>query len=89
MQRPGKDRLNAPLFDLASGVQDDHPVRDLRHDPQVMGNKEYPRAHILFQPVEQDQHLLLDGHIQGGGGLVGDEQTGLGSHHHGDHHPLP
>ena len=44
---------------------------------------------FLFQPVEQDQHLLLDGHIQGGGGLVGDEQTGLGSHHHGDHHPLP
>ena len=40
--------------------------------------------------VEQHlEHLRLHGHVEGSGGLVGDEQVGLARDGHGDHGPLP
>ena len=34
------------------------------------------------------EHLGLDGHVQRGGRLVGDQQLGVERHGHGDHRPL-
>ncbi|MPM17173.1 hypothetical protein SDC9_63561 [bioreactor metagenome] len=47
-------------------------------------------AHVgfLLQGLHKLQNLRLDGHVQGGGGLVGDEQLGLAGQGDGDHHPL-
>ena len=53
-----------------------------------MGDEQDTGFHILLEPVQEQQHLLLDGHIQGGGGLIGNEQPGLERHHHGDHDAL-
>ena len=53
-----------------------------------MGDKEHAGGDVLLELVEQDQHLLLDGHIQGGGGLVGDQEGRLHRHDHGDHDTL-
>ena len=44
--------------------------------------------HLAFQVVDQLEDLGLDGHVEGRGRLVGDEQLGPGRRGHGDHHAL-
>ncbi len=41
-----------------------------------------------LQLLQQLQDLRLDGDVERGGGLVGDQQVGLVGERHGDHHPL-
>ena len=43
---------------------------------------------LLAQVVDEVEDLGLDGDVEGGGGLVGDEQLGLAGQRHGDHDPL-
>ena len=38
--------------------------------------------------AHQLQNLRLDGHVQGGGGLVRDQHRRLAGQRHRDHHPL-
>ncbi|MEZ5865038.1 MAG: hypothetical protein R3D25_13590 [Geminicoccaceae bacterium] len=55
-----------------------------------MGDEDH--RHLLFglQPDEELEDLRLDGHVEGGGRLVGDEQLHrTADERHGDHHPLP
>jgi hypothetical protein len=47
-----------------------------------------PVALLALQILEQVEDLLLDGDVQRGGGLVGNQEVGLGRQRHGDHHPL-
>ena len=42
----------------------------------------------LLQVAQQGQDLRLDGHVQRGGRLVGDQQVGVVGERHGDHHAL-
>ena len=37
---------------------------------------------------EQLEDLGLDGHVERGGRLVGDQDVGVAGERHGDHHPL-
>ena len=53
-----------------------------------MGDEDDGGADLLLELVHQVEHLGLDGDVQRGGGLVADEQLGLGDHGHGDHHAL-
>ena len=43
---------------------------------------------LLLEVAHQVQDLGLDGHVQRGRGLVGDEQLRLAGERHGDHHAL-
>ena len=43
----------------------------------------------LLQRFQQLEDLRLDGDVERGGGLVGDQQIGLVGERHGDHHALP
>ncbi len=60
----------------------------LRHDPQVVGDENEPHLLLLTESMDEVQNLRLNGHIQGGGRLVGDEQAGTARQCHGNHHPL-
>ncbi len=40
--------------------------------------------HLGHQVLDQVEHLLLDGHVQGRGGLVGDQQVGPAGQRHRD-----
>ena len=42
----------------------------------------------VLDPLHHLEHLGLDGDVEGGGGLVGDEHVGLVGDRHGDHRPL-
>ncbi len=53
-----------------------------------MGDKQHRGAQFPLQLLDHHQHLGLDGDIQGGGGLVGDEQLGVAGQGDGDDHPL-
>ena len=49
-----------------------------------MGDEQDGGVDPVFQVAQQVQHLGLDGHVQGGGGLIGDDQPGVAGQGHGD-----
>jgi hypothetical protein len=53
-----------------------------------MGDEDDGRAGLFLQLKNELEHLRLDGDIQGGGRLVGDEQLRAASQRHGDHYAL-
>jgi hypothetical protein len=75
------------LHQLA-GVHQPHLLGHPRHHPQIVGDEEHSHPPLGLEPGQQVQHLGLDGHVQGSGGLVRHQQPGLARQGHGDHHPL-
>ena len=53
-----------------------------------MGDEDDRRVEVVLQPVDQLQDLGLDGDVERGRRLVGDEELGLAGQRHRDHHPL-
>jgi len=53
-----------------------------------MGDEEKAELHLAPQTIQQLQNLLLHGGVEGGGGLVGDQQVRIGGKHHVDHGAL-
>ena len=47
---------------------------DVTHHGQVVGDKKVSQAEFLLQVFQQVDHLRLDGNIQGGDGLIADDQ---------------
>ena len=77
----------AALHDLAA-VHNDDTVRHLRDHRQVVGNENEGGVLLLHQLVHELEDLGLDGHVQGSGGLVGDDEFGVGRQGDGDDDPL-
>ena len=75
------------LHDLP-GVHHRQPVGGLGHHPQVVGDEQDGHPGLALEALEQAQDLGLDGHVQGRGGLVGDEELRVPGQGHGDHDPL-
>ncbi len=73
----------------AAGVHDRNPVDDLRDYGEIVRNEQHGQPELRTQIGEQLQDLRLNGDIQGGGGLVGDQQLRPVHDGHGDHHALP
>ena len=53
-----------------------------------MGDEQHRHLVALLQVVDQVEDLFLDGDVEGGRGLVGDQELGLAGDGHRDHHPL-
>lgn len=83
-----EDVVHRALLHNLARVHNGHLVADLRHHAQVVGDEDDTHLGLLLQVLHQLQDLGLDGHVQGGGGLVGDKQLGMADEAHGDHHPL-
>ncbi len=74
----------------------DHPARVHHLDPvrmpgdhaHVVRDQQHRHAEAVLEVVQQGEDLRLDGDVQGGRGLVGDQQLGLTTQRHRDHHPL-
>jgi hypothetical protein len=75
-------------FDDSSGIHDGDAVADAAHHGEVVGDEEHGQREALAQLGEQGENLRLHGNIEGGGGLVGDEQRGTVDDGHGDHDAL-
>src|SRR5699024_10631117 len=72
--RIGEDLLGGALLHHTAGIHDHHVVGHLGDDAQVVGDEHDGGVDLVLQMPQQVQHLGLDGHIQGGGGLVGDDE---------------
>ncbi len=72
-----------------AGVHDQHPVGHPGHHPEVVGDQHDRRRGALLHAPQGVQDLRLDGHVQGGGRLVGDDHVRVVGHRHGDDGPLP
>ena len=62
---------------LHQPVHDGHPVADVLHHRQVMGDEEIGEAEFLPQRLEQVDDLGLDGDVQGGNRFVRQDEPGL------------
>ena len=83
-EQPGRRRL---LDDLP-GVHDGHLVRPPGHDAEVVGDQDHRHVALALLAGQQVEDLGLDGHVEGGGGLVGEQELGPAGQRHGDHDPL-
>ena len=70
------------------GVHHRDPIGHLRHHAQIVGNQQDGHAMLLLQPLQQVEHLRLDGYVQRSRRFVGDQQLRLGRERDGNHHPL-
>ena len=71
-----------------AGVHDGDPIGHPGDDPEVMGDQKDGRTGGVLNPLEQFEDLGLDGHVEGGGRLVGNEHIGVVGDGHGGHGPL-
>ena len=88
MARVGKKGGDGGAFDDATGIHNVHMVAGLGDDSEVVGDEDDGGAQILLAFADEIEDLLLNGDVEGGGGLVGDEEFGLGDESHGNHDPL-
>ena len=87
--RAVEDLGHRPLLDqLAPGHHRD-PLGEAAHDGEVVRDQQDRHAEPRLQLLQQLQDLRLDGDVEGGGRLVGDQDVGLVRQRHGDHHALP
>ena len=57
-------------------------------DAEIVGDEDDRHAELLLQFGKQLQDLRLDGHVERGGRLVGDQDVGIVGERHGDHDAL-
>ncbi|EMF27026.1 cation transport ATPase [Streptomyces gancidicus BKS 13-15] len=83
------EQLAAPggLHDLAR-VEHVDLVAESRDHAEVVGDHQQGGALLVHELLEQLQDLRLDGHVEGRGGLVGDEQARGAGDRHGDERAL-
>ena len=77
------------------GVLDDPPgvhhrdlVGHLGHHAEVVGDHHDRRVELALQALDQLEDLRLDGDVERGRRLVGDQQLGVVGQRHRDHHAL-
>ena len=64
------------------------PIGDLRHHAEIVGDQDQAHARLGLQLLQELEDLRLDGDIERGGRLVGDQHLGAQRQRHRDHHPL-
>ena len=89
VQRVGEDLVGGPVLDHAPGVHHGDPVAEVGQHRQVVADHQQPDVEVADQSLEHVEHLGLHHHVEGGGGLVGDDQAGPAGQRHRDHDALP
>ena len=82
-----QERRGGGVGDQAAGVEHDHVVADLGHVVEEVGGQHHRDAEAA-QAVDQGQHLLPAGRVEAGGGLVEQDELGVGDDGLGQLGPL-
>ena len=77
-----------PSSTICALAHDVDAVGHLAHDAEVVRDQQHGHADLALQRLQQLEDLRLDGDVERGGRLVGDQQVGLVGERHGDHHAL-
>ncbi len=88
MRGAAQDRRRLPRLDDAAAVHDDDAVGDAADDAEVVGDEQDAHPQVALQPLDQLEDLCLDGDVQCGGRLVGDQHRRVGRQRHRDHGAL-
>ena len=88
LRRTLEERVDARALHRPAGVHDHHVVRGAGNNAQVVGDEHDGGASLPLRDLKDVQDLCLDGHVEGGGGLVGDDDVGVVRDGDGDHHAL-
>ncbi len=86
--RTAEHVVDGPGLDEASGVHHADAVGVAGDDAQVVGDQHHGGPGDLLGPLQHVEDLRLDGHVEGGRRLVGDDQARVVGDRDGDHHPL-
>ena len=86
--RIGEQGIDRRLLDDLAGVHHQHVVGHLGDHAEIVGDDQDRHAEPSLQVLQQVEDLRLDGDVERGGRLVGDQQRGLAAKRHGDHHAL-
>ena len=89
MQRPVEQLGDGGALDDAAGIHHQHAVGGLGDDAHVVRDDDDRHAELVAQVHQQVEHLRLDGHVERGRRLVGDQQLRPAGERHRDHHALP
>ena len=81
-------RLDVPLLHQHAPLHHRRAGAELPHHVQVVGDEQHGDAGLPVQLFQKLQNLGLDGHVQGGGGLIQQQQLGPCHDGRGDHGPL-
>ncbi|OAH10685.1 hypothetical protein STSP_60070 [Streptomyces jeddahensis] len=81
--------MHRGLFHGPSRVHHEDPVGDVRHHPQIMGDEHDGGAEAFPQGLQDLEDARLDGDVEGGRRLVGDEHGRVAGDADGDHYALP
>jgi hypothetical protein len=76
VQRPAEELLGGRQLDDLAEVHDRDPVGDVADDGEVVGDEEVRQVELVLQLDEEVEHLRLDRDVEGGDGLVGDDELG-------------
>ncbi len=69
-----EDLFGVPQFDDLAEVHDRNAVTDLTDDTKIVRDEQQRQPQLLLQVLEKVQDLTLDGDVQTGHGLVGDQE---------------
>ena len=84
-----KPNHKLPLDRPRSVRQHQDPVRCAHRLRKIMGDQDQSSIVLLYKLSHQLQDLFLNGNIQGRGGLIRDQQLGIGGQGNGNDNPLP
>ena len=88
MKRPRQDFLDRPVLDHLPRIHRQHARAAFRDEPEIVGDEQDRRAGAAAKFEQQIHDLRLNGHVERGRRLVGDQQTRLAHQRHRDHHAL-
>jgi len=88
VQGLGEEGFPGPGFHQLAGVHHPHLVGHAGHHAEVVGDQQHAHAAAGLQLGKQVEDLGLDRHVEGRGGLIGDQHLGVAGEGDGDHHPL-
>ncbi|MCY1370043.1 hypothetical protein D9M69_571150 [compost metagenome] len=88
VRRCAEQAVHGALLHLLAGIHDRDALRHLGHHGQIVRDEDQGHVVRALQLHQQLHDLGLDGHVQRGGGLVGDQQFGVAGDRHRNHHAL-
>ena len=83
-----EELVHLGLLDLAARIHHHHPVGVFGNDAHIVGNQDDGLALGALRLAHEVEDLRLDGDVERGGRLVGDQHLRVAGERHGDHHPL-
>ena len=88
MARTVEHVVGVALFDQPRGIHHDDAVGVARHHAEIMRDHDQRDIQLARQVLHQFEDLRLDGDVERGGRLVGDDQLGIAGEPDRDHDAL-